>query len=457
MNTIKHLAIYFIVLFFSITPCFAQLGTIGKATVKSGVKSGLKTVVKKQAKSTAKDIVIQNIKKKSIKSGVKSTVTSQIGRELTEATVKNVSRQAIKEVKNELIEKSIKIAGKKTLNKEMKKLANGIIGKSANNYLTEKRKKFVINSGKELSDNFIKNNLERDLPLSIAIEKSIGKTGLNEVEKYLPSISSKQILVDDLLQKPQLAKLFQKNPTLVKNYAQCINSKLRTDISKLRYLNYYADSYADACFFSKGKYLRAGNLQFIDDKRGNTIIRNATTGEDLGIIIDDVIQITSNHSLLNMRLMKNMKYQVDNSIFTTDKLGRPIEVKASISPKFKNTIIYDRDKIVQRDFRKARTNASKLDSNKLNDDAGHLLAHDLGGVSDGINLVPQNRSLNRGGYKKMENLIKKDVKKGHSAEITIKLNYKGASERPSSYTYEYKKDGNIVKSVIFDNIMETNN
>lgn len=251
MNTIKHLAIYFIVLFFSITPCFAQLGTIGKATVKSGVKSGLKTVVKKQAKSTAKDIVIQNIKKKSIKSGVKSTVTSQIGRELTEATVKNVSRQAIKEVKNELIEKSIKIAGKKTLNKEMKKLANGIIGKSANNYLTEKRKKFVINSGKELSDNFIKNNLERDLPLSIAIEKSIGKTGLNEVEKYLPSISSKQILVDDLLQKPQLAKLFQKNPTLVKNYAQCINSKLRTDISKLRYLNYYADSYADACFFQK--------------------------------------------------------------------------------------------------------------------------------------------------------------------------------------------------------------
>lgn len=457
MNTIKYLTIYFIALFFCITPCFAQLETIGKATVKTGVKSGLKTVVKKQAKSTAKDIVIQNIKKKSIKAGVKSTVTNQIGHELTETTVKRVSKQAIKEAKNELIEKSIKIAGKKALNKKTKKLANGIIGKSARNYLKDKRKMFAINSGKKLSDNLVKNNLGKNLPLSKTIEKSIGKTGLNEVEKYLPDISSKQILVDDLLQKPQLAELFQKNPTLVKNYAQCVNSKLRTDISKLRYLNYYADSYADACLFSKSKYLRASNLQFIDDKQGNTIIKNAITGENLGLIVDDVIQITSNHSLLNMRLMKNMKYKVDNSIFTTDKLGRPIEVKASISPKFKNTIIYDRDKIVQRDFRKARTNASKLDSNKLNDDAGHLLAHDLGGVSDGINLVPQNRSLNRGDYKRMENLIKKDVKKGHSAEITIKINYKGASERPSSYTYEYKKDGNIVKSVIFDNRMEISN
>lgn len=437
--------------------CFAQFETIGKATIKTGVKSGVKTVVKKQAKSAVKDIVIQNIKKKGIKAGIKSTITKQIGHELTESTVKKVSKQAIKEVRYELSKKSIKIAGKKILNKETKKLAKGVIGKSTKSYLINKRKIFAINNGKGLSDKFVKNNFKKDLPISTTIEKAIGKTGLNEVEKFLPNISSKQILIDDLLQKPQLTKLLQKNPTLIKNYAQCINSQSRTDISRLRYLNYYADSYADACLFSKGKYLRANDLQFIDNKQGNTIIKNATTGEDLGIIVDDVIHITNNHSLLNMRLMKNMKYKVDNSIFTTDKLGRPIEVKTNIAPKFKNTIIYNRDKIIQRDFRKARTNASKLDSNKLNDDAGHLVAHDLGGVSDGINLVPQNRSLNRGEYKKLENLIKKDIKKGHSAEITIKLNYEGASERPSNYIYEYKKDGNIVKSVIFDNKMEINN
>ena len=149
--------------------------------------------------------------------------------------------------------------------------------------------------------------------------------------------------------------------------------------------------------------------------------------------------------------MKNMTYQVDNSIFQTDKLGRPVYAKTIIDSKFKGTTIYERDKKAQADFRKARTNASKLDSEKLNDDAGHIIAHDLGGVSDGINLLPQNASLNRGAYKKMENKIKKDVKKGHKAEIEIKIHYTGASERPTNYVYSYYKNGNLDAKKTFDN------
>lgn len=265
-----------------------------------------------------------------------------------------------------------------------------------------------------------------------------------QVARILPNLNDQKRLLEDIIATPKLAKALQKNNGLIENYAQCINSKFRTDIKTLRYLNNKADSYADACMFSSNKYTRAKVLEFADDK-SKTIIKNSQTDEILGVLEDNCITIPSNnHTLLNMKPMSSIKYKVDNSIFETDKIGRPIKVITHINPKFKGSTIYKRDKLVQRDFKKARINASKLDASKLNDDAGHIIGHDLGGVSDGINILPQKVSLNRGPYKKMEQKIKKDVKKGHKAYIEVEIIYSKASERPDKYIYSYYKNGTLV-------------
>ncbi|KAH9392680.1 hypothetical protein TYRP_005765, partial [Tyrophagus putrescentiae] len=58
----------------------------------------------------------------------------------------------------------------------------------------------------------------------------------------------------------------------------------------------------------------------------------------------------------------------------------------------------------------ARKKAQKL--GEKNDDAGHLLAKNLGGKGDEHNVIPQNANINRGNWKTMENFIyKNDVKK----------------------------------------------
>lgn len=458
MNVIKVIIIGCIALFSINSSTFGQLSTVGKAAVKSGIKSSIKQSIKSNLKATAKDAVSHEVKERTIKYGVKSSLTKQLSKELTESATKRVSKKILKEGGEEIFEKTAKFSAKKLANKETRNIAKGAVEKSSKDFLLRKRNNFIIKNGIDLSNKITSkstNAIIKQTP-SIAIEKVLGKTGFNEVEKYLPDNFSKQIFIDDLACNPQLVKLFKKNPTLIKNYSQCIDSKYRTDISHLRYLNYHADSYADACQFSQTTYTRASDLKYVDDNLGNTIIKHTTTGEQLGIITGNTIKIADNHALLNMRLMKNMKYEVDNSAFITDKLGRPHKVECYISPKFGNVTKYERDKIKQRDFRKARTNASNLDSNKLNDDAGHIIAHDLGGVSDGINLVPQNRTLNRGQYKKWENEIKREVNRGHSVKINIELVYEGASERPSGFVCEYAKDGVLQSSKFFENALIAN-
>lgn len=462
MNYIKFISLVFLMLFS--LESNAQISSIGKATAKTGIKAGVKAAAKNSIKETAEKAVLKEIKEKAIKKGVKSAITEKLEHEITSSTINEISQKAFVESTDNIIKKSTKISGEKIVKRKTQQLARGKVSYSSKRYLNHKISNYVVGATKtasEITEFGVKKNTNKAIVEETAtnilsleaknIQKAIGKTGYEQVAHYLPEISSQRILLNDIQKNPQLAKYFKKNPTLIQNYSQCLDSHLRTDISTLRYLNYHADSYADACMFSKTKYLRAKDLKFVD-RKSQTLILSNQTGETLGIIEENILRIpTNNHSLLNMRLMKNMTYQVDNSIFQTDKLGRPVYAKTIIDSKFKGTTIYERDKKAQADFRKARTNASKLDSEKLNDDAGHIIAHDLGGVSDGINLLPQNASLNRGAYKKMENKIKKDVKKGHKAEIEIKIHYTGASERPTNYVYSYYKNGNLDAKKTFDN------
>lgn len=462
MNYIKYISLVFLMLFS--LESNAQISSIGKATAKTGIKAGVKAAAKNSIKETAEKAVLKEIKEKAIKKGVKSAITEKLEHEITSSTINEISQKAFKESTDNIVKKSTKISGEKIVKRKTQQLAKGKVSSSSKQYLNHKISNYVVGATKtasEITEFGVKKKINKEIVeetttniLSLEaknIQKAIGKTGYEQVERFLPDLASQKILLNDIQQNPQLAKVFKKNLTLIQNYSQCIGSHYRTDLTTLRYLNKHADFYADACMFSKTKYLRAKDLKFID-KNTQTIIINNNTGETLGIIEGDIVKISKeNHSLLNMRLMGNMKYHVDKQIYQTDKSGRPIKVMSTINPKFQGTTIYERDKIAQRDFRKARIHASKLDDKKLNDHAGHIIAHDLGGVSDGINLLPQNASLNQGDYKKMENKIKKDVKKGNKAEIEIEIQYTGSAERPTKYIYSYYKNGSLDSRKTFDN------
>jgi hypothetical protein len=72
------------------------------------------------------------------------------------------------------------------------------------------------------------------------------------------------------------------------------------------------------------------------------------------------------------------------------------------------------------------------------DEGGHLIATIFKGSGSLDNLVPMNGNLNKGEWKKLENMWRKQLEKGKSVEVKIKPVYKGESQRPVSFDIEYK-------------------
>ena len=441
----------------------AQVSSFRKASVKTAAKTGIKSAIKSNVKQSGQRAILNEIKESAIKKGLKSAITDRLEHSVNSSIAGEISEKALKEVTENIVKKSVKVSGKKIAKKQAtRQLAKGRVYASGKELIEKRVSRYAAKRAKG-STNIAETGFEKAAydalsPEAAKMKKFFNEEGFKKVESCLPDANSQQKLLKDIQENRTFANLLKERPELIENYAQCLNSSHRTNIKTLRYLNNGADKYADACMFSK-RYLRAKDLEFVDNNT-KTIVKNRLTGETLGVIDGNVITIPSNdHSLLNMKSMGNMEYHFDNSIYVTDKLGRPVLVKTKINPKFKGTKIYARDKVAQRDFRKGKTNISGLDSERLDDDAGHIIAHDLGGVSDGINLLPQNSSLNKGPFKRKEQTIRKDVNKGAKAEIEIEIIYEkgSASERPDKYIYTYYKNGELHSRTIFDNPQKRRN
>lgn len=57
------------------------------------------------------------------------------------------------------------------------------------------------------------------------------------------------------------------------------------------------------------------------------------------------------------------------------------------------------------------------------------------------NLVPMDATLNRSGWKKMENAWAKALEEGKEVDVKIEAVYNGTSKRPDSFNVEYKVSG----------------
>ena len=66
--------------------------------------------------------------------------------------------------------------------------------------------------------------------------------------------------------------------------------------------------------------------------------------------------------------------------------------------------------------------------------SAHLIASSLGGAGDGINIVPQASTLNRGDWRAMENEFRAALNKGETVSVKIDVVYPAAGgNRPSEF------------------------
>jgi filamentous hemagglutinin len=121
----------------------------------------------------------------------------------------------------------------------------------------------------------------------------------------------------------------------------------------------------------------------------------------------------------------NTIYKVDgNKVYQTDSLGRVEKVEADLSG-----IVRDRNK-----YQQCQTGKCGLDA----DEGGHLIASIMDGPGERINMVPMDGNLNKGNWKRMENIWAKAVDEGKAVKVQIEPIYSGANARPDRFTVVYR-------------------
>jgi len=126
-------------------------------------------------------------------------------------------------------------------------------------------------------------------------------------------------------------------------------------------------------------------------------------------------------------LKPNTEYEVNGYKYQTDEKGRIIICEGTLKLEEGERNAYDQ-KIVGREDK------------KKTDDGGHLVATIFGGSGDIDNLVPMDSNLNKGEWKKLENIWKKALESNPPKKVQVKITpiYEGDSQRPVKFKVNYK-------------------
>lgn len=129
----------------------------------------------------------------------------------------------------------------------------------------------------------------------------------------------------------------------------------------------------------------------------------------------------------------NTIYEVDgNKTYKTDDQGRVtlVEGNLTLSKKDRNT------------YQQRKAGKSGLDA----DEGGHLFASIFDGPGEKLNLVPMDANLNKGAWKKMENLWANALENGERVSVKIIPKYKNDNLRPDSFIVRYKiGNGKVIR------------
>ncbi|WP_434776871.1 DNA/RNA non-specific endonuclease [Neisseria sp. Ec49-e6-T10] len=169
----------------------------------------------------------------------------------------------------------------------------------------------------------------------------------------------------------------------------------------------------------------------------NTINLERKLGKAEIAVKADIIRDGSH--LTEGKLVPNVRYKSGEFeyLYKTDELGRIREFKTDA---------------LQLTERTERVPHNSNTLGKLEGDhAGHLAGDRFGGSPELDNLVSQLSEVNLSSYKRLENLWAKALQEGKEVSVSVKINYDGASVRPSGFDVKYKIDNRDIIKISIDN------
>lgn len=173
-------------------------------------------------------------------------------------------------------------------------------------------------------------------------------------------------------------------------------------------------------------YSSRSKINNANETSENTRFRNATYGSS------DCYTIADRNTIPE----PNTSY-IDSlgNRYRTDDLGRTVIAEGELQ----------REPATQRNSTAQKNTPGKL----MDDQAGHLLGHQSGGLDSRVNLTAQNGNLNQGEYKSMELRAQKEMESGNRVYRSVQPLYEGDSVRPSRYQVTdtiMDSDGNPIRS-----------
>lgn len=360
--------------------------TEAKVLTREGIEATNKSILKDAFKSGAEEIGKDYVQKASAKQLIRSAVRKNLLKEIEEKELGSLLRYGIVSAKKEVAqtEKSVvkKLAEKKALQHDYSKKVLECKGQ-----VTKKR------------------------TLENQAKKKVGKI-----------VASREFANAEEL----IAFLRKENPELAA-YVERMNyywGGKGTDFMK--YLVYEKTSNGKI-ILRNSKYTKSEIL--ID---GNKIYAKAGNNSELN---GELNLFLANRD----KMMPNMVYHVDDGafIYKTDKFGRVTETEIDLVKGSK----------VQRSSKRGSQKENcKAKGGKKGDDGGHLIASEINGPEESINIVPMPKSFNRGGeWRKLEEQLKKLQESGKNVKVKQYIRYKGNTSVPVALEVHIIVDGVVTK------------
>lgn len=143
-----------------------------------------------------------------------------------------------------------------------------------------------------------------------------------------------------------------------------------------------------------------------------------------------------NEFINETKLIPNSTYHVDGHFnYRTDEQGRVVQSGELITGACE----------IERHHDRANLKPIADAKDGLPDDVGgHIVANNVSGPTEAINIFPQNGDLNNsGGWKRMENEICNASLNGSKVEVSKEFSYTGNSMRPDTIEVTVKIDGRM--------------
>ena len=132
-------------------------------------------------------------------------------------------------------------------------------------------------------------------------------------------------------------------------------------------------------------------------------------------------------------MIPNSRYHLENATYVTDNLGR-------VSDTYEHHVTErptDRN-----DSRSELKSVADAKDGLPNDVGGHIVAHNVDGATEAINIVAMDEAFNNGGeWKSMESDIQNAYVNHTDSYVHKHIEYDGDSQRPSHIDVQYEIDG----------------